>query len=45
MIAIEAPAPQPEFFLEFNAKTGKAKFAMNNPNAGDVVLKALASGL
>lgn len=45
MIAIEGPSPQPEFFLEFNPKTGKAKFAMNNPNAGDAVLRALASVL
>ncbi len=45
MIAIEGPMPQPELYLEFNARAGKAKFAMNNPTAGDAVLKALASVL
>ena len=45
MIAIEGATQQAEFFLEFNAKTGKAKFAMNNPTAGDAVLRALASVL
>jgi len=45
MIALEGANQQAEFFLEFNPKTGRAKFAMNNPTAGDAVLQALASVL
>lgn len=45
MIALEGANQQAEFFFEFNPKTGKAKFAMNNPGAGDAVLIALASVL